>query len=46
MQVIDEGIMANLDLAIAGERTVLTFSALSSNVTIPITIEEQADDCP
>lgn len=46
MQVIDEGIMANPDLAIAGERTVLTFNALSSNVTMPITIEEQADDCP
>ena len=46
MQVIDEGIMANPDLAIAGERTVLTFSALNSNVTMPIIIKKQANDCP
>ena len=46
MEVIDEGVMADPDLNIAGERTVLTFSSLSENVTVPITIEEQADDCP
>jgi prepilin-type N-terminal cleavage/methylation domain-containing protein len=46
VSVIDEGVMANPDLGIAGERTVLTFSALSANVTVPITIKEQADACP
>ena len=44
--VLDEGVMADPDLNIAGERTVLTFSGLIEDVTVPITIEEQADDCP
>jgi type IV pilus modification protein PilV len=44
--VIDDGVIADPDLNITGERTVLTFSSLSENVTVPITIEEQADDCP
>jgi len=44
--VLDEGVMADPDMGIPGERTVLTFSGLSENVTVPITIEEQADSCP
>jgi hypothetical protein len=46
MTVIDDGVIADPDLNITGERTVLTFSSLSENVTVPITIEEQADNCP
>lgn len=46
MTVLDEGVMADPDMGIAGERTVLTFSGLSENVTVPITIEKQADSCP
>jgi len=46
MTVLDEGVMADPDLNIAGERTVLTFSGLTEDVTVSITIEEQADDCP
>ena len=46
LTVLDEGVVADPDMGIAGERTVLTFSGLSENVTLPITIEEQADSCP
>ena len=46
VMVIDEGIMADPDLNMAGERTIVTFTGLSENVTVPITIEEQGDDCP
>ncbi len=46
LTVIDEGVMANPDLGIAGERTVLTFYGLSANTTIPITIQDEADSCP
>ena len=46
VEVIDDGVMADPDLYVVGERTVLTFFGLSDNVTVPITIEEQTDDCP
>lgn len=46
MQVFDEGIVADPDLYITGERTVLTFSNRSSDAFVNITIEEQNDSCP
>ena len=42
--VLDEGVMADPDLNIAGERTVLTVSGLTEDVTVSITIEAQADE--
>ena len=46
MQVIDDGIMADPDMLITGEKTILTFSSLSLNATVHITIENEADNCP
>lgn len=46
VQVIDDGVMADPDLGIDGEVTVLTFSSLSVNATVNITIEAEADSCP
>ena len=46
MQVIDDGIIADPDLNITGEVTVLTFASLGANATVDITIESEADDCP
>lgn len=46
IQVIDEGIMADPNMAVLGERTVLTFYSLSADATVNITIEEQDDNCP
>ena len=46
IQIIDEGVMADPDLGIVGERTVLTFYNLDVDATVNITIEEQDDNCP
>ncbi|MDX1697737.1 MAG: hypothetical protein R3308_05585, partial [Thiohalobacterales bacterium] len=46
MQVVDDGVVANPDLGVLGERTVLTFSNLGVDATVDITIEEQDDTCP
>ncbi|MGD9264858.1 MAG: hypothetical protein PVJ71_03665, partial [Lysobacterales bacterium] len=46
MQVVDDGVVANPDLGIPGERTVLTFSYLDVDATVNITIEEETDICP
>lgn len=46
MQVIDNGVMADPDLAITGEHTVLTFSNLSVDATVNITIVKETDNCP
>jgi hypothetical protein len=46
MVVIDDGVMADPDLLIKGEHTVLTFSNLSVNATVDITIEKENDNCP
>ena len=46
MQIIDDGVMADPDLAITGEQTVLTFSGLAVDATVNIVIESQTDNCP
>lgn len=46
MQVLDDGVMADPDLGILGERTVLSFSNLSTDATVNIIIEDEADSCP
>ena len=46
IQVVDDGVMADPDLDIMGEHTVLTFSNLSLEATVDITIEKEADNCP
>lgn len=46
MQVIDDGIMADPDLGIAGEVTVLTFTNLAADETVNITIKSETDNCP
>jgi hypothetical protein len=38
--------MADPDLLIKGEHTVFTFSNLSVNATVDITIEKETDNCP
>jgi len=46
MEIFDEGVVADPDLGITGERTVLTFSNRRFDATVNITIEEQGDSCP
>ena len=46
MQVFDDGVMADPDLGIVGERTVLTFINLGADATVNITIEKETDSCP
>ena len=46
LQIFDEGIVADPDLGVIGERTVLTFFNLGVDATVNITIEEQDDACP
>ncbi len=46
VQVVDDGVLANPDLGIAGEKTVLSFTNLAANTTADITIVNQGDTCP
>jgi len=46
MQVYDDGMAADPDLGVVGERTVLSFSGLAEDTTVHITIEKQTDACP
>jgi prepilin-type N-terminal cleavage/methylation domain-containing protein len=46
MQVIDDGTVADPDLGITGEVTVLTFASLWVITLVDITIESEADNCP
>ena len=46
MQVIDDGVMADPDLNIRGEHTVMTFSNLLDDATVNIIIESEDDNCP
>lgn len=45
IQVIDDGIMADPDLGIAGEITVLTFTSLAADASVDITIKNETDSC-
>jgi len=46
IQVVDNGIMADPDLNIIGEHTVMTFSNLDVDTTINIIIVDEDDSCP
>ncbi|NNL94105.1 MAG: prepilin-type N-terminal cleavage/methylation domain-containing protein [Xanthomonadales bacterium] len=46
LQVFDDGVMADPDLGIPGEVTVMTFSGLSEDTTINLTIVKQSSSCP
>lgn len=45
MQVFDDGVAANPDLGIIGERTVLHFSGLTADTTVDVVIKKQTDAC-
>jgi len=44
--VIDDGTVANPDLGIAGERTVVNYSGLAQDTTLDITIVAETSPCP
>jgi hypothetical protein len=46
MQVFDNGTVADPDMGVMGESTVLTFSGLDADATVNITIEEEDSNCP
>ena len=46
IRTYDDGVMANPDLDIPGEVTVMTFTDLAEDTTINLTIEKENDSCP
>jgi len=46
IQVFDNGTVADPDLGITGESTLLTFANLGADATVNITIEEEGTTCP
>jgi len=45
-QVLNDGVMADPDLAVTGEVTVLSFTNLAANTVVDITIANQDGNCP